>query len=366
MKRVVIFSTAYAPLIGGAEIAVKELTDRLVDFEFVLITAQIRPELLREEMIGRVKVIRVGNGGRWDKLLLWWNGWKAAQAEGNFDLIWGVMASYGGLAALRFKKKNVGVPFFLNLQEGDSLQHIYSRAWWVWPWFKQIFSRANYVQALSTYLADWAKKMGATCPVVVVPNGVGLMKLEQNYKNNSSKKIIVSVSRLVEKNGLEDLIRAMDELPEDRELHIIGSGPLRERLGRIVTELKLQSRVIFIGEIPNQELPRYYASADVFVRPSLSEGLGISFLEAMQQGVPLIATKVGGIPDFLENGVTGWFCEVKNPRDIAEKIKYVLDPANATEVERVVKQAQELVVKKYSWEVVTEQMKKIFTTICGL
>ncbi len=365
MKRVVIFSTAYAPLIGGAEIAVKELTDRLVDFEFVLITARIRPELLREEMIGRVKVIRVGNGGRWDKLLLWWNGWKVAQAEGNFDMIWGVMASYGGLSALRYKKKNSKVPFLLTLQEGDSFEHIYRRAFFIWPWFKQIFSRADHIQAISNYLADWAKKMGAECPVVVVPNGVSLMKLEKNYKNNSDKKIIVSVSRLVEKNGLEDLIRAMAELPENYELHIIGGGPLQKKLGSIVTELKLVNRVTFIGEIPNQELPRYYASADVFVRPSLSEGLGISFLEAMQQGVPLIASSVGGIPDFLKHGETGWFCEVKNPRDIAEKIKYVLDPVNEVKVERVVKQAQELVVKKYSWEVVTEQMKKIFNTVCG-
>lgn len=366
MKRVVIFSTAYAPLIGGAEIAVKELTDRLVDFEFVLITARIRPELPREEMIGRVKVIRVGSGGRFDKLLLWWNGWKAAQAEGNFDLMWGVMASYGGLAALRYKKKHSKVPFFLNLQEGDSLKHIYARAWFIWPWFKQIFTRANYVQALSTYLAQWAKKMGATCSVVVVPNGVSLMKPAQKNTSKLDKKIIISVSRLVEKNGLEYVIRAMTMVPKDCELHIIGSGPLRLKLEAIVNTLHLQNRITFIGEIPNHDLPQYYAQASVFVRPSLSEGLGISFLEAMEQGVPLIATNVGGIPDFLENGVTGWFCETKNPRDIAEKITYVLDEKNALEVARVVKQAQELVVKKYSWEVVTGQMKTIFNTICEL
>lgn len=366
MKRVVIFSTAYAPLIGGAEIAVKELTDRLFDFEFVLITARIRPELAREEMIGRVKVIRVGSGGRFDKLWLWWHGWKAAQAEGDFDLIWGVMASYGGLAALRFKKKNPKVPFFLNLQEGDSLKHIYARAWFVWPWFKQIFSQANYVQALSNYLADWAKKMGANCPVVVVPNGVALAERVTNLNNNSNKKIILSVSRLVVKNGLEDLIKAVSKLPADYELQIIGSGPLKQKLSSLVTELQLQNRVVFIGEIPNHDLPKYYAAADVFVRPSLSEGLGISFLEAMQLEVPVIATNVGGIPDFLEDGVTGWFCEVKNPADIAEKISYVLDENNTATVARVVSQARELVAKKYSWEVVTQQMRKLFKTICEL
>lgn len=365
MKRVVIFSTAYAPLIGGAEIAVKELTDRLFDFEFVLITARIQPELAREEIIGRVKVIRVGSGGRFDKLLLWWQGWKAAQAEGDFDLIWSVMASYGGLAALRYKKKNSAVPFFLNLQEGDSLEHIYTRAWFIWPWFKQIFTHANFIQALSTYLATWAQKMGATCPVVVVPNGVALAGRATNLKNNSDKKIILSVSRLVVKNGLEDLIRAMAKLPVDYELQIIGSGPLRQKLVSIVTELQLADRVVFIGEIPNSDLPKYYAAAQVFVRPSLSEGLGISFLEAMQLTVPVIATDVGGIPDFLKDGVTGWFCEVNDPNSIAEKIKYVLAEENKEIVAQVVKQAQELVVKKYSWEVVTQQMRKLFNTVCA-
>lgn len=69
-KRVLIFSTAYLPLIGGAELAVKELTDRLTDFEFELITAKIDPKLKSEEQIGRVKVYRLGWGTRLDKLIL--------------------------------------------------------------------------------------------------------------------------------------------------------------------------------------------------------------------------------------------------------------------------------------------------------
>lgn len=364
MKRVVIFSTAYAPLIGGAEIAVKELTDRLFDFEFVLITARIRPELPREEVIGRVKVIRVGSGGRFDKLWLWWRGWQAAQAEGNFDLIWGVMASYGGLAALHYKKKNPTVPFFLNLQEGDSLDHIYARAWFIWPWFKQIFTRANYIQALSTYLAAWAKKMGATCPVVVVPNGVALSQNDRVPTAHSDQKIILSVSRLVTKNGLEYLIKAIPHLPSNYILWIVGGGELRVKLQNLVRTLSLEKRVIFKGEVNNTDLPELYAQSAVFVRPSLSEGLGISFLEAMQLGVPIIATDVGGIPDFLEDGVTGWFCEVADPVSIAEKITYVTAEENKETVVRVVKQAQEQVAKKYSWEVVTQQMRKLFNIIC--
>ncbi len=362
MKRVVIFSTAYAPLIGGAEIAVQELTDRLFDFEFVLITARLKPELPREEMIGRVKVIRVGNGGRFDKLLLWWTGWKVAEAEGEFAAVWGIMASYGGLAALRYKKKNPQVPFLLTLQEGDSFGHIYARAWFIWPWFKQIFTRANQVQAISNYLANWALTMGVKAPIKVVPNGVKIQAVLK-AKSVSEVKRVITVSRLVEKNGIEYLIRAMSEMEKKVVLKILGTGKLENKLKKLISHLNLKDNVVLKGSVSYQEVYEYLNQADVFVRPSLTEGLGNSFLEAMAVGVPIIGTRVGGIPDFLEDGVTGWFSETKNPHDLAEKIKYVLDEKNKVSVAQVVKNAQELVVKKYSWEVVTEQMKQILNTL---
>lgn len=363
MPRVVIFSTAYLPLIGGAEIAVKELTDRLVDFEFVLITARIKPELLPEEKIGRVKVIRVGSGKWFDKILLWRYGWKIAEREGKFDLNWGIMASYGGLAALRYKKKRANVPFLLTLQEGDSRRRIYMRAGIVWPWFKQIFKRADFIQPISNYLADWARELHATCPVEVVPNGVGFLNIENKKENELAQKIILSVSRLVEKNGMEDLIKSMVLLPEEYFLRIIGGGQLYDHLEKVIKDLHLENRVTLIGQIPNQELVKYYREADLFVRPSLSEGLGNVFLEAMMLDVPVIGTKVGGIPDFLVDGKSGWFCNVADPEDVARKIKYVFDVKNRNEVERVKRYAKKIVLDNYSWSVVVEKMQNIFSLL---
>jgi len=115
-----------------------------------------------------------------------------------------------------------------------------------------------------------------------------------------------------------------------------------------------------MGFIAPAELPKYYAIADVFCRPSLSEGLGNVFLEAMAAGVPVIATPVGGIPDFLKNGETGLFCHVRNPESIAEKIKWILDEKNKEEVARVVANAREMVGRKYDWEIIAEKMEKIF------
>ncbi len=387
-KRILIFSTAYHPLIGGAEIAVKEITDRLPQFEFVLITAKLKKDLPDTEHIGNVTVYRLGIGTGFDKYRLILQGWKKAKELGKFDAVWSIMASYAGFAALRYKKRNPTIPFLLTLQEGDSRWDIYKHVWWCWPYFKQIFKRADKIQAISNYLADWAKKLGATCPIDVVPNGTPLILIPSgqfikesdntirvipeivteidaiNKKNNlhEEDKLVITTSRLVKKNGIEYLIKAMQQLPSNYKLRILGDGKLRHKLEKLVNRLDIKDRVVFFGEVEYSQLFKYYFSDNpvVFVRPSLSEGLGNAFLEAMSISVPVIATPVGGISDFLREGETGWFCEVKNPKNIAEKIRYVMDEKNRDLVSRVTERANKMVFEKYTWGVIAKQMKKLF------
>lgn len=368
-KRILIFSTAYFPFIGGAEVAVKEITSRLPEFEFVMLTARLDPKLSASEKIGNVEVHRVGTGNHWDKFRLIWSGWKVAQSLGHFDLVWAIMASYAGLAALRYKKRNADVPFILNLQEGDSKAHIYKHVWWCWPYFKQIFNKANYIHALSAYLANWAGAMGATCPVDIVPNGVNAGVFTANKQTlpelstSSDGKIVITTSRLVKKNGVSDLIKAVALLPPDTHLIVAGTGELETDLKNLAKNLNITARVNFLGTIANSELPKYLWASDVFCRPSLSEGLGIAFLEAMAAGVPVVATPVGGIPDFLKDGETGLFCKVGDPKDIADKIKRILDdPALA---QKLRDNGAKLVREKYNWDMIAEQMGNIFHNLCN-
>lgn len=113
-----------------------------------------------------------------------------------------------------------------------------------------------------------------------------------------------------------------------------------------------------MAHIEPQEVPKYLAVSDIFVRPSLSEGLGNSFLEAMAAGLPVVATPVGGIPDFLRDGETGLFCEVKNPKSIAEKVKILL--VNKVLREKIIKNAQEMVLRDYDWDLIAGKMRNIF------
>lgn len=367
--RVLIFSTAYLPLIGGAELAVKEITDRLPDIEFVMITSRLRLNLAEHEKIGNVSIYRIGRGNGLDKFRLIFSGWKKAQSLGKFDLLWSIMASHGGFAALRYKRRNRSIPFLLTLQEGDSKWHIYKHVWWCWPYFKQIFKRADGIQAISQYLARWAKELGATCAVRVIPNGVDVARFvsaavslsheEKMYVRKQmgirpENKVVISVSRLEKKNGLGDLIQSLALLPSHTHLIIAGSGRLEGELKVAAEKSGLRDRVHFVGDVAHSALPHYLAVADVFCRPSLSEGLGTAFLEAMAAGVPVVATPVGGIPDFLTDGETGLVCRQQNQSDIAAKIRRIFDDSDFAEHIRL--HARNLVVEHYNWDSIAKSL----------
>ena len=392
--KILIFSVAYHPFVGGAEIAVKEITDRIKDVEFHLITVNLDGKQKREEQIGNVHVYRVGSGvfaaGFLGKLLLPVLGaWKGLALhkkphERGFDAVWSIMANYAGFAALFFKYLRPSVPFILTLQEGDPIAYIKRKVWFVYPLFVQIFRRADKIQTISNYLADFARDMGARAPIQVIPNGVDVSLFGREYpvveleklKNELVKKMgdiqasgvpsgaqnpddvfLVTSSRLVLKNGIADVIRALPLLPNHVKFLIIGAGPLEHSLKKLSRDLKVEGRVIFIGFVNHADLPKYLQSSDIFIRPSLSEGMGNSFLEAMAAGMPVIATPVGGIPDFLTDGETGLFCEVRNPKSIAESVERLLSDSELRE--NLISNAQKLVREKYDWNLVARNMDKM-------
>ena len=168
--------------------------------------------------------------------------------------------------------------------------------------------------------------------------------------------MIITTSRLVEKNAIDTIIRALSFLHGNYKLLIAGSGELFYKLRKLTNELRLTKRVLFLGNIEHNELPQYLHISDVFVRPSLSEGMGNSFIEAMAAGVPVIATKVGGITDFLKDGETGLFCGIDDPKGISEKIELLIE--NNELRERIIKKAKQMVSEKYDWNLITKNMKE--------
>jgi glycosyltransferase involved in cell wall biosynthesis len=389
-RRILIFSLVYYPsFIGGAEVAIKEITDRISpsEVEFDMVTLRMDPSLPKYEKIGNINVHRVGwtakKGFSSSDPLPWYlhlnkyafllTGFlKAARLDRirHYEAIWSLMATYNSFAALFFKLVHPRTRFIFTLQDGDPIPYIKRRALPLYPFFKMMFTRADHVQVISSYLADWAREMSVKCPIMVVPNAVdyGLFSgkisdteaaaLKEKLGKKEGDVFLITTSRLVAKNAIGDVIEALRYLPDNVKFLILGIGHEEASLKSQAKSLKLGDRVLFLGYVSHKEMPKYLQISEIFVRPSLSEGFGISFVEAMAAGIPVIATRAGGIPDFLKDGETGLFCEAHNPKNIAQKVEKLIKDGESRKY--IVRQAREMVKDRYSWEKTARKMKEIF------
>jgi glycosyltransferase involved in cell wall biosynthesis len=365
MKRILIFSVAYEPFVGGAEVAIKEITARIAEVEFDLVTVNIDGKQKSRERIGNVNIVRVGRG-MWGKLLfpitaVW------AMRKGKYDIAWAMMANYAGFAAVLYSYLHPRVRYVLTLQEGDPIEFIHKKVRFVKPFWKKIFSRAHVIQTISKFLADFAVAEGARVKPVVIPNGVDIElftkpvgelvrdSLAATYGKKEGDIFLITTSRLVEKNAVGDVIAALALLPEHVSFLVVGEGKLEAELRLQAERLGVATRVHFVGFVPYERIPAYLSISDIFIRPSLSEGMGNSFIEAMAAGLPVVATPVGGIPDFLIDKKTGVFCEPKNPQSVATAVRALLNDEQL----RIscARTAFEL-ARSYDWRIISDRMKK--------
>jgi glycosyltransferase involved in cell wall biosynthesis len=169
---------------------------------------------------------------------------------------------------------------------------------------------------------------------LVVYNGVDLdafrplpadPELRRRYAR-PDEKLLVYVGRLIDWKGLQDIIAALSAgVKPATTLLVIGEGEYRAELERIAKEHGVADRVIFVGYVPHERLPAYYALADVVVAASFAhETFGISLCEGMACGKPVVATAFGGFPEVVEDGVTGFLVPPQNPQALAAKLALLL------------------------------------------
>jgi len=151
--------------------------------------------------------------------------------------------------------------------------------------------------------------------------------IKQGYDLPLDKPIITCVANLRPPKGHEYLIRAFHELKNEGLDYItllVGDGPLRRELKELVRELELEEQVRFLGSRDREEIPRILAITDVFVLPSLWEGLPTAIIEAMAAGCPVVATAVGGTPELIIDGETGFLINPRDSTALAQKLKLLL------------------------------------------
>lgn len=238
-----------------------------------------------------------------------------------------------------------------------------------------VFKNSNKITANSSYTKDVIISIQNRTKdnIEIIPMGVDTSRFNPNKASNlrdafGADYLIFSVGRLVDKKGVKYLIMAMKDVINEfprAKLIIGGSGPEKENLEKLSESLGLRENVIFTGYIKNSDLPKYYASSDIFVLPSIetkegdTEGLGIVLLEAIACGTPVIGSDIGGITDIIKDGETGLLAKSENPEDIAKQIIEIL--SNERLRQKLSEYGITLVKERFSWDIVTKQFIEIFS-----
>ena len=280
-----------------------------------------------------------------------------------------------GVMARSLRKK--GVVNIVALTHGHEV-------WWakLWPFSSAISFIGRNVDHL-TYLGEFTKneiskslspkaksKLVKIAPGIDTDHFAPVPSAAQLRKDLglSEKKVIVSVGRLVHRKGQDVLIQSMTAiLAKHPTAHIlmVGEGPYRKELTKMVTELNLSHAVTFIGRIQYKELPRFICAGDIFVMPSRSrlaglevEGLGIVYLEASSCALPVIAGRSGGAPDAVDEGVTGYSVDGTSALEVSKAIiKLFDDPIKARKMGQA---GRVWIIDKWRWEIWSKEFNSLF------
>jgi len=359
-KKVVVLSAFYEPFMSGAEQMAKEIIERLgKKYEMTLITCRLDRKLPLTENRPFFKLIRVGIGfKKIDKYLYpFLASLRLRKIKPN--IVHAVMESYAGGALLLTKYLYPRAKRILTLQSGDLDDPKKQKKILIGIFWKLIHRTPDKLTAISSFLAKRAERLGVKKEnIEITPNGVDLSRIP-----NISEKIpnrVICVARLSWEKGLDYLIKAWPEIlrkePETK-LVLVGEGDKRREIENLIKELNISGSVELRGNLPHDKTLEEIKKSEIFICPSLAEGLGIVFIEAQACGVPPIGTKVGGIPDVIQDNENGLLIEPRNSQVIADAIIKLLQDKNFTD--RLSKKALET-VKKYDWENIVEKISKIY------
>lgn len=383
MKKILIFSLAYYPnFVSGAEGAIKEITDRInpSDIEFHMVTLLFEKNALREERIGNVHVHRVGFGGAYlSKILFVPLAALTARSLDrtlHIDALWSMM-TYMLLPSVLARILGVNAPRVLTLQDGDPYEKVFER-WFIRPLAPLLdrgFRTASMIQTISVFLAEWPRKRGYTGPIEIIYNGANPRDIKdavssseiEEMKERLGKKpgdvFLVNTSRLVHQKAFDDIIRALTKLPQNIKLLAVGSGSDEAYLKKFATDLGVADRVIFTGQVDREVVTLYRRASDIFVAPSRSEGLGNAFISALASRLPLVATQVGGMADYVfdeehnpDKEPTAWVIDPDSPDQIAEKVMEII--ANPERAKQISTYARTMVEERYDWDMIAKQMRE--------
>lgn len=179
-------------------------------------------------------------------------------------------------------------------------------------------------------------ELGCNGNIIVHRMGIDCKKFSFTARKLRSKGVveIVTVARLAEKKGVEYAIRAVAKLAKSKtnlNYTIVGDGPLKESLQQLIKELNVDKIVTLVGWKQQQEVIEIINNSDIMLAPSVTtqdgdkEGIPVALMETMAMGLPIISTNHSGIPELIENGVTGFLVPERDVDALAEKLNYLVE-----------------------------------------
>jgi len=256
-------------------------------------------------------------------------------------------------AALHSLPHCANVPLVTTLHLG-SMNNLNGAVRWVIPAHESTVGRFILAQSSAVITVSQAAKENCrsfnsdlTEPVVI-PNGVDTSLFTPAFGRDHGPPRVLFVGRLVRNKGPQTLIRALpavaDAVP-DIKVTVIGTGPMRGTLDRLAVTEGVRDHVEFVDYVPN--MSDAMRTADVFCRPSLSEGMPLTVLEAMASGLPSVVTRISGTAELIDDGTTGVLVEPRAVNDVADGVQRLL--ANPDEARRIGRNARAEVVQNYDW-----------------
>jgi glycosyltransferase involved in cell wall biosynthesis len=264
--------------------------------------------------------------------------------------------------------RRAGGPHLVSTFYGADLA-LLNRFGWLRPLLQRIVAASTAVIAISSYTARELEAQAGIRPLVI-PYGIDMTPVAGPPSlpgPPGSQQMVLSVGRLIERKGYPVLIQALAQIAarrDDVHLNIVGEGQERTRLEALIEELGLAGRVTLLGRVSDEELARQYATCSLFVLPAIvdrggdTEGLGMVLLEALRYSKPVLASQVGGIPDIVEDEVSGLLVPPGDPEALAVAIERLLDdPALA---HRLAERGYAVNRERFAWEQVVDAYLEVY------
>lgn len=284
--------------------------------------------------------------------------WKFLQLlliVGRYDVLhihacsyWGMLPVFFGVIAGKLNSKKIVITY----HGGEAEKYFAKHAAFVQRWL----CRADVVIVLSEFLKDIFDQYSIPC--TVIPNIVKLQTISTNQKQVVSPRFI-SIRHLEPLYNIHCILQAYEQVTKiypNATLDILGQGSQRIELESYVQEHNLNG-VKFLGQVSNEKIYEYFTQASIMISAPKIDNMPVSILEAMNVGLLVISSKVGGVPYMITHRKTGLLFESENVEQLVEQMLWALE--HSEEVKQMIGQAQ-ADVQKYSWENVRPQLMKVY------